>query len=103
MRSERRIVPFFVIFILAVSTLAAVSTFAADENHVVAAACREYDSLSLQNLKKFRHDPTQIENILAGMTVYGEHCSHEKSYEFCAAELKVKLCVDLVQLRKSGE
>ena len=66
-------------------------------------ACLGYDTSALENLKKFRHDPTQIETIISVMSSYGEHCSFEKSYDFCATELKVEICVDLVQLRKETE
>jgi hypothetical protein len=67
------------------------------------ATCREYDSATLENLKKFRHDTAQIGEVVSVMASYGEQCSFDKSYEFCATELKVKLCVDLVQLRKEQE
>jgi|GEM_PF-6433943 len=62
--------------------------------------CASYDLDALSALKQSKGDQQKLQNIVdVYMSVRGEVCGFERSYEYCAA-LKYPSCVLVVNQRK---
>jgi hypothetical protein len=73
--------------------------FAEETEEKIAEECRKYDEGALTDLTLHKSEQRVLESIVIEMSIYGEQCGFDKSYDYCA-KLGVAICKDIVEQRR---